>query len=539
MHVHQAIAHALRDNGADVVFGLIGDGNLFMMDSFVNHAGGRYVSVAHEAAGVIAANGYGRTTGRIGVATVTHGPALTNIVTPLVESVRGRQPLVIVAGDTAVTDKANLQNIDQRSITLPTGAGFEQLRSADSIAEDVATAFRRAVAERRPIVLNVPADFQWVEVDYQSTPPRPYVVQHPRPSEESLDAALGLIASARRPVVVAGLGASSESARVEVLRFARRVGAPVATTLKARHLFSAEPESLGICGTLSTDRTIAVLGESDCVIAFGASLTTWTTAEGGLVSGARVVHVDIDSDALNKFTMVDAPVLGDAGATAAEFVALLDEAQIKPTVFAERVAAIPAQEATSPTSAALLNGTVDIARVLQSVEESFPRDRSLVLDAGRFFWETARGVTCGPEGTYIHTIDFGCIGLGMPNAIGAAIGAPDRPALLITGDGGFMLGGLTEFSSAVRHGLDVVVIVLNDRAYGAEHIQFRNRGMDPSLSMFEWPDLGSVATALGGTGFTVRSEDDLTVALAGIAQRTGPVLVDVHLDPDHIDSPFH
>ena len=101
-----------------------------------------------------------------------------------------------------------------------------------------------------------------------------------------------------------------------------------------------------------------------------------------------------------------------------------------------------------------------------------------------------------------------------------------------------MLGGVTEFNTAVRHGLDLVVIVLNDSAYGMEHIQFRNRDMDPSLTTFEWPDLGAVATALGGTGYTVRSDADLLVALDGIAARSGPVLVDVHLDPDHINLPL-
>ena len=93
---------------------------------------------------------------------------------------------------------------------------------------------------------------------------------------------------------------------------------------------------------------------------------------------------------------------------------------------------------------------------------------------------------------------------------------------------------LTEFNTAVRYGLDLVVIVLNDSAYGMEHIQFRDRDMDPSLTTFEWPDLGAVATALGGTGYSVRSDADLLVALDGIATRSGPVLVDVHLDPDRI-----
>ncbi|WP_229052118.1 thiamine pyrophosphate-binding protein [Aeromicrobium sp. Leaf350] len=535
MHVHEAIAHALADEGTDTIFGLMGDANLFLSDSYARKHG-RFIAVAHEAAAVLGASGYARASGRVGVATVTHGPAVTNIVTPLVEAVRSRTPIVVVAGDTPFTDRDGLQNIDQRAVTGPSGAGFEQLRSVATLSTDVHRAFRRARTERRPIILNVPIDLQWQETDYVPAARLEVVEQPARPSEDSLDAALGVIASARRPVVLAGIGVRRSGARDAVLRLARRIGAPVATTLKGRGLYADEPENLGIFGTLSDERTTAVLDQADCVIVFGAALTKWTTAEGALLDGRRVVHVDRDPAALNEHIAVDVPVVGDAATVADEIVRQLDEAEIEATTFADRV---PAPVPVEPGPVLTSSGTLQLHHVLHRLDADLPARRHITLDCGRYFFHAAPLVDTGRDGYYLHTVEFGSIGLGMGTALGVAAVDPEASSVLICGDGGFMLGGLTEFNTAVRHGLDVVVVILNDAAYGAEHIQFVDRGMDPSMSEFDWPELAHVATALGGTGFAVRTDEDLTAALVGIEERTGPVLVNIHLDPNGITSAPH
>jgi thiamine pyrophosphate-dependent acetolactate synthase large subunit-like protein len=139
----------------------------------------------------------------------------------------------------------------------------------------------------------------------------------------------------------------------------------------------------------------------------------------------------------------------------------------------------------------------------------------------------------------VHTVNYGSIGLGMGNAVGASFGRPGKPVLLVTGDGGFMLGGLAEFNTAVRAGVDLVVAVFNDSAYGAEHIQFRNRDMDATVSTFTWPDLAPIADALGGRGVTVRSRADLDGLAQVIADRDRPVLIDIKIDPDHVPTGGH
>jgi len=139
----------------------------------------------------------------------------------------------------------------------------------------------------------------------------------------------------------------------------------------------------------------------------------------------------------------------------------------------------------------------------------------------------------GPK-SFLATVNFGSIGLGLQEAIGAALAAPDRPVVFFTGDGGFMMGGVNEFNTAVRLKQDLIVILCNDSAYGAEHIQFLDRKMDPGLSMFDWPSFAEVATALGGKGLVVASAEDLDAALLAIETRDRPLLIELKLDPDDV-----
>lgn len=540
MLFHEAISRSLADHGVNTVFGVLGDANLYMMDSFQRVTGGRYYSCSHEAGAVLAANGAARTSGRLGVATVTHGPALTNTMTALVESVRDRTPLLLIAGDTAVVDHVNFQNIAQRDVVLATGAGFEQVRSPLTVAEDVAEAIRRAHLEQRPIVLNVPVEFQWEEVGHTRVEPKFVEPQATAPDPAAMDAAVGVVASARRPIVLAGRGATSPRAKAALLRLAERIGAPVATTLRGKDLFRGERFDLGIFGTLTHEVAHEAIMDSDCVIAFGAGLNKWTTAEGSLVEKKRVVHVDLDRSAINRFCPSDVGVVGDAATVADTIVEWLDEAETAPTGFAsadlaERLAA------HTPTGRPELSTdkTVDLRTAMLRLEEVFPEQRNLVFDGGRFIFDAFTLLHCPEPSAYVHTVNYGSIGLGMGNAIGASLGTPERPTLLVTGDGGFMLGGLTEFNTAVRHGLDLTVVVFNDGAYGAEHIQFRDKGMDPAISTFDWPDFGPVATALGGQGFTVRNLTELDEALAAIETRDRPILIDVRIDPDKVTITDH
>lgn len=548
MKVHEAVAQALRDQDVEVVFGLIGDGNLYLVEDF-RRRGGRYVPLVNEASVVLAAAGYCRTAGRLGVGTVTHGPGLTNTVTALVEAVKARTPVLLVAGDTAVADIDNFQDIHQRDFVVACGAGFVQARAPELIQEDVARAVRAAVIERRPVVLNIPIEFQWSEVDYRRQPEvrRTYDALGPDPVR--IEEAVGVLAASRRPLVLAGRGAVA--ARAELLRLAERLGAPVATTAQARQLFRGERFDLGIFGGLATEAATQVVARADCLLAFGASLNRWTTADGALLNGRHVIHVDADAAALSRVPQPTVAVHGDAARSAEAIVAMLDLAEVPARRFAADaangladgtgrragdVARRRERELARERDGARPAGTVDLALAVAAVEEELPANRTLVIDAGRQMYEALAVLTVMHPDAYVHTTHFGAIGVGMPYAIGAAVGAPARPTLLVCGDGGFMLGGLVELRTAVREGLDLTVVVMNDCSYGAEHIQLVRKGIDPTVSMLDWPDLGPVAESLGAGGVTVRTVDELDAALSSLPQRAGTVVVDVHTSADEISA---
>ena len=531
-HVHQAIAQAVRDHGIDRLFGLMGDANLFIADHFARACGGRFIPAAHEGSSVLMALAWAHVTGRVGVATITHGPALTNCVTALTEGVRGQIPMVLLAGDTPVSNPRHLQGINQREVVAATGAGFEQLRSPDTVARDVARAMYRAQVERRPVVLNMPADFMWQEARYARHVLSVFETRSYVPEGDALDQALGMVASARRPVILAGSGASG--ARAQILRLAERLEAPVATTLKAKGLFRGHPYDMDIFGTLSTPAAYDVIAKSDCILCFGAGLHDFTTDRGKLTEGKRLVQVDTDPRAIGRSVHPDAALVADAGLTADNFVHWLDEAEIPASGFTPELDPQTLRAHAPAPKGAVAEGCIKYVPALEQLEQALPQDRILVSDGGRFMTEVWCRISAPGPRSFVNTANFGSIGLGMPEAIGAAIAAPDRPVVLFSGDGGFMMGGLTEFNTAVRLKQDLIVILCNDSAYGAEHIQFLDRQMDPALTEFDWPCFADVATSLGGRGVLVRSEADLQKALAAIEVRDRPLLIELRLDPHDV-----
>jgi thiamine pyrophosphate-dependent acetolactate synthase large subunit-like protein len=274
-YAYQSIARATQEHGVDTMFGLMGDANLFMVDSFVRDCGGRFVPAAHEGSSILMALAYAHVSGKVGVATVTHGPALTNCMTALTEAARGHMPMVILAGDTPVDNPRHLQSIDQREVVKATGAGFEQLRSPATVGKDVGRAFYRAQVERRPIVLNMPADFMWQEVEHDVQVLDVFTAPGGVAQGEILDNTIGMIASARRPLILAGGGAVA--ARDQLIQLADRLEAPLATTLKAKGLFNDHPYNIDIFGTLSTPAAYDLIAQSDCIICFGSALHDFTT----------------------------------------------------------------------------------------------------------------------------------------------------------------------------------------------------------------------------------------------------------------------
>lgn len=537
MKAYSAAAVGLRDHGVTTMFGVMGDANMHLVDSFVHAASGRYVAAANEGGAVLMAAGFAAVTGDVGAATMTHG-AITNAVSALFDAARGGYPIVVVLGDTGVGEDYSLQNLPHSEIVAPTGARFLNVRSAAALAGDISRAVRWAITERRPVVVNLPTDVQRQEVDYDIVRwgALPSPVWSPDPA--AVEDAVGVISAARRPIVIGGRGAIGEATRDAVAHCAEQIGAPVATTLRAKDLFRGDPFNLGICGSLSVPVATEVIAKSDCIVSFGATLSALTGDGGDLFAGKRIVQCDRDPGALSRYFPADVAVVADAGEAARAIGELWQQAELRPAGY--RSDALRAQLAAySHAEFRRRNppGTVDLRDALIRIDEVVADDRNLVVDAGRFLHEALRIVRVADPRAYVHCLNVSQIGMSIGYGIGAATGAPDRPTLVVAGDGGFMLGGITEFNTAVRHSLDLVVFVLNDSAYGAEYYRLVAEGMDASLTAFEWPGFAGIATALGGVGLTVRTESDFDAVRSALATRRGPVLVDVKLDPDTVPEP--
>ena len=535
MKVHEAIAHTLHEVGVKELFGLIGDGNLYMVDSFVRQGGGRYVRAVHEAGAVLMALGWAQVTGRIGAATVTHGGGLTNAVTPLVEGVKSRTPMVLLAGDTPMEDREHLQKVNQHEIVIATGAGFEQLRSPRTVARDVVRAFHRAWLERRPIVLNMPVDFQWQEATPEKVSLKFPEVRSATTASNDMDNAVGIIASSRLPVVLAGRGAMAPEVQAAIRRFAARIEAPLTTTLRGKDLFQDDPFNLGFCGTLSNPLALEVLTQSDCIIAFGASLNKYTAALGSLTSKKRIIQISPFPEDIGRYADFEAGLVGDLDLLADAMVALMDEAEIpgsgcRSDELRDRIR--DWQPATRVRGTPR-PGTVDVLQALQAINAALPPERLFATDGGRFAIAAWAEIDVQTPRHFVHTQSFAAIGLGLGEAIGAAIAAEGKPTLLVAGDGSFMLSGLSELTTAVREKLDLVIVICNDGSYGAEYIQFTKKDMDPSLSLLDWPDFAPVAQALGIPAATVGSSAELDAAMAQLKarDRSRPFLIDIKLDP--------
>lgn len=534
MQARSALAHCLVNNGVHTIFSVIGDGNAAIIDSLVNELAVKNVRAAHEAAATNMADGFARVSGELGVASITHGPGLTNAFTALVEATRSRTPMLVVCGDTALSDRLSLQDIAQREIVRASGAGFEQVRSPTSAAIDASIAVRRAFAEQRPIVLNVPVDFQWVDVPQLQMPPA-LKVHAPAPTTDALDSAFGVLAAARRPIVLAGRGAVKSNSREALLRLADRLGAPVATTLLAKDYFSGTAHDLGVFGSLSSPSTLDVISASDCVVAFGASLSRHTTIGGSLLSDKTVMQIDLDPRQFSHEVSAGAAVLGDTTLAATALLTQLDEAGVTPTSFSH----IATNTEPSHTSGHLepAPGTLDIGDVVRGLEPLLPADRTIVVDIGRFCGQPITGLRVETPEAFVFPAAFTSIGLAMATAVGASFGRPEHPTVVLSGDGSFMMAGIAEFNSAVRHNVDLIAVIFNDGSYGSEYKKLGDAGIDVELSRFDWPELAPLADALGGTGVAVRTLQDFKLVDDAIRGRTGPVLIDVKLDPRTVPWP--
>lgn len=535
VRVAQAVGEQLAELGVEQLFGVIGSGNLAVTNA-LRAAGARFVHARHECAAVSMADGYARVSGRLGVASVHQGPGLTNTATALTEAAKARTPLLLLAADTSAAAVRSNFRIDQAGLVRAVGAAVERIHTPASAPADVARAHRRAIVDRRAVALMLPLDIQGAELPAGTAPlpasPSPYA---PAPDEDAVTALADLLMSARRPVILAGRGAVLAGAGDPLRRLADATGALLATSANGNGLFTGDPYALGISGGFATPLAARLLAEADVVVAFGASLNSWTTRHGTLPgTDTRVAQVDLEVDALGAERDVDVAVVGDAARTAHALLAELRRRRHRsPGYRTDGLAAEIAADGWRSQSYddAATDEWIDPRTLSIALDELLPAERTLAIDSGHFMGWPAMYLGVPDAAGFVFTQSFQSIGLGLSSALGAAVARPDRLTVAALGDGGALMA-LGELDTLARLGLPVLVVVYDDAAYGAEVHHFAPQGEQVDLVRFADADLAALARAAGLEGTTVRRPGDLDVVADWLDRRDGPLVVDAKIHPD-------
>ncbi|WAP52462.1 thiamine pyrophosphate-binding protein [Arthrobacter sp. ATA002] len=488
---------------AEAVFGLMGNGNAFFTANLTAR-GLPYVSARHEAGTVAMADAYYRASGKAAVATVTYGAGFTNSLTALTEAAKARIPMVLVVGEAPSTGPRPW-DIDQ--LTVARGLGVATLTVAAGNAERLTEeAWSTARSERRPVIVSIPYDLS----NEAAGPQEPAVLQQPVKRMEPEPAAVGRVADllnrAKRPLILAGNGAVISGAAPALVELGDKIGALFATSVMARKSLDT-PWDLGIAGGFARTAPLHLMRSADLVLVAGASLNAFQTRYGSLFADdAEVIQIDELDDATNP--RVSCFVRADARETALRLTAAVAAVDggwrsLQPEITA------PSFGADRPGNEFAADGRLNPRAVAQQLDEILPAERTIVQDGGHFCgWIPMYCQAPDPQGLMMVGTAFQSIGLGIPAAVGAAVGRPDRMTVLIAGDGGALMA-LADLESAVRTIRSGVMVVFNDAAYGAEIHQYAARGLDDTAMQIPEVDFSAVGMALGAQGVKARCLNDL------------------------------
>jgi thiamine pyrophosphate-dependent acetolactate synthase large subunit-like protein len=523
--VADVVGATLAGLGADCVFGVVGSGNFHVTNALVA-GGARFVGTRHEAGAATAADAYARISGRVGVVTVHQGCGLTNAMTGIAEAAKSRTPMVVLAAEPAATALRSNFRVDQDALARAVGAVSDRIHGPHSAVADAARAWYLAAGERRTVVLNLPLDVQAAPAD-PAAPPDPVAAHPPRAAGAAVAALANVLASAERPVFIAGRGALHARSELETL--ATACGALLATSAVAKGLFAGNAWSLDVSGGFATPLAAELISAADVVVAWGASLNMWTTRHGSLVdAGATVVQVDLDPAALGAHHRVDLGIVGDVRESATAVSAALprDTVGYRTDEVHARIKAEGRWRDVRYDDEG--DGThVDPRTVTIVLDDILPRERVVAIDSGNFMGYPSMFLSVPDHRGFCFTQAFQSIGLGLASALGAALATPDRLPVAACGDGGFLMS-IAELDTVRRLGLGMLIVVYNDDAYGAEVHHFRPGGYELSTVVFPDTDLAAIARGHGCAAATIRQPGDLDEVSAWVAgPRDVPMVVDV------------
>ena len=502
----------------DHVFGVMGNGNAYLLDALERQTSATYTAMRHEAGAVVAADAFHRASGRLAAATATYGAGFTNTLTALAEAVQAHVPLVLVVGDEP-TSGPRPWDVDQIALASAVGARTYTVGRADAAATTV-IAIEHALAYRVPTVLAIPYDVANLEAGPVPEAPEPVLPAPLAPSPFGAVAVAELartLAAARRPFLLAGRGAWISGAGAALGALADATGAITASTALGRGIFPRHKFDLGVTGGFGAEGAMALVREADVAVVFGASLNQFTMRFGDLFApGTRVVQVDVAAAATHPH--VGGYIRGDARVVASALADELRAMGATPSGWRESVDLAPLRERERGDLRAA-DGRLDPRSVAARIGELLPEDRVVVSDGGHFIgWANMYWPVVAPDRMMMVGTAYQAIGLGLPSVAGAAAAKPASTIVLTTGDGGGLMA-LADLESAVRvAGGRGLAVVWNDGAYGAEVNLYGLKGLAPEPMLIPEVDFAGLARSVGAEGVVVRELADLERLASWVAE---------------------
>ena len=537
LRTYDILAKAFAQEEVRTCFALLGDANMNWA-ARLSAQGCRMIYVRHEHCALAAAMAYARKSRDVGVASVTCGPGVTQLVTALPAAVRAHLPVVVFAGEAPLGSGWYNQELDQAPLIAATGAAYHSLHMPERMPVAVRDAFLQARRERRPVVIGVPFDLQNRPWDGPANLPKtsrelsPSLSPMP-PHPDDVARAARLVAEAERVVVLAGLGAAEAGAAIACRALAAKTGGLLATTLPARGLFHDDPFCIGISGSFTPEVGLDCLAQADLVIAVGCSLAYHAGGGGQLWPKAKMLQIDIDPVAVSQGQEVARYHLRADARLAVEALA----AALAPRKNPWRNEALAARIRDAKPDSRVFeieSGLLDPRDVVEALEKHLPRGWEMVNSGGHCSWFFAQ-MPSRPQEEFLTIREFGAIGNGVSFAMGVAAARPDRTVVLFDGDGSLMMH-VQELETIKRHGLNILIVVMNDGAYGSELHKLRAQGMPEDGSVFGYCDFAAIARGFGLAGKTFRSLAELPRLVSEFAASGGAAVWDFHVS-DKVVSP--
>ena len=544
----EAVIELLRQEGVSHIFGIVGSSFLDILDPLYDRDDIHFIGVRHEQGAALMADGYSRISGAPSVCLVTNGPGVLNLTYGIAAAYVAHSPVVVLAPSASRDHqhRGSTQEFDQVSLFRPITKAAFQINKIERLPDALRHAFRVATSGKMgPVLLDIPRDLlPGGEVELHLLAPDAYRSGQTRSGGDRnlIQKAAGLLLSAQRPVLLAGGGVQWSNAGEEVALMADLVGAAIVTSYgRADAVPSDNPHFLGHLGRLGSVEGIEAIRQADLILAVGTRLGQSTTFYDNrfIPADAQIVQIEIDPEEIGRNYPVALGIEGDAKAVMQGLLEKVREQEPGPDQrwvddindwFARRRERLEKEERLDSTP-------MKPQRVYAELRRVMPRDAIVALDAGLSPNFGQDRLDFYQPRSLLTSLDLGGLGFSFPASLGAKLAAPGRPVVNFNGDGGFLFNA-QEFETAVRYGLKVVTVILNNGSWGSEKAYQRHAfneryiGADTTNPRFD-----KYAELFGGAGFYVERPEDIGDAFQQALKADGPSIIEIPVDPDELPPP--